>query len=132
MAEIHFAPINVPQTAIVDSNEKKAVESIFDLYLGAGSYEKEAPDTKAYVVVHSFVPNPLNPDEMQLFPGDLIQVENIFQDGWARGINISRNRAGITFPMSVLSPIITGSAYHSHEQIPDLKPTEFPTRSDSK
>jgi hypothetical protein len=47
-------------------------------------------------------------DELQLMTGDLIGLEKIYSDGWARGQNISQGRKRGILPLAVLTPITTG------------------------
>lgn len=68
------------------------------------------PAPKSHVVKEAYVPS--RPDEIQLLPGDIIGIEKVYEDGWARGQNISQGRKRCMLPLSVLAHIVTGPTQH--------------------
>ncbi|EGF77330.1 expressed protein [Batrachochytrium dendrobatidis JAM81] len=65
-----------------------------------------APAPTSHVVVANYFPR--NSDEMHLQSGDLIGIEKLYKDGWARGQNLSQSRKRCMFPMAIVTPIISG------------------------
>jgi hypothetical protein len=48
---------------------------------------------------------------MKLEVGDLVGLEKVYKDGWARGQNVSRERRRGLLPMGVLAPIVSGPSH---------------------
>ncbi|KAH6584915.1 hypothetical protein BASA60_000765 [Batrachochytrium salamandrivorans] len=65
-----------------------------------------APAPTSHVVVANYFPR--NSDEMHLQSGDLIGIERLYKDGWARGQNISQSRKRCIFPLAIVTPIVSG------------------------
>ncbi len=98
------------------------------------------------MVVSEFIPT--LPDEMHMLPGDLVGIEMVFEDGWCRSQNVSKQRARGYFPMAILNPIKSGpsqtvvnSQYLSRATAEEIsqaiksepkKSVEIPVRSVSK
>ncbi|KAI9101729.1 hypothetical protein DFS34DRAFT_611225 [Phlyctochytrium arcticum] len=75
-----------------------------DTPIDLSAYHPPAPTS--HVALHSYTPS--NPDELRLSPGDLIGLEQSYEDGWARGQNITLGRQRGYFPMCRLVPIRSG------------------------
>ncbi|ORX55250.1 hypothetical protein BCR36DRAFT_346886 [Piromyces finnis] len=59
-----------------------------------------------HIVIHPY--NPMIEDEIKLNVGDIILIQDIFNDGWVHGINCTSNTEG-TFPVACISPYELGS-----------------------
>jgi hypothetical protein len=68
--------------------------------------EDASPAPTSHVVVVGYFAR--RHDEMNLFVGDLIGIEKEYEDGWARGQNISQGRKRFYFPIVVTRPILSG------------------------
>ncbi|KAJ3333746.1 E3 ubiquitin-protein ligase sh3rf2 [Blyttiomyces sp. JEL0837] len=66
----------------------------------------QVPNLDAYVVVHNYDAH--LKDEIDLRPGQQVEVLQIYDDGWAKGRNIVTGLTG-TFPMAVIK-IATGDS----------------------
>ena len=49
------------------------------------------------------------PDELTLNPGDVLEIIQTFQDGWALGKNTTTNLKGM-FPLNFVSPMPPNSS----------------------
>lgn len=58
------------------------------------------PMNESYVTITQFIPT--QPDEVALMPGDVVEIQRKFEDGWALGLNVRSMETGI-IPMTVLS-----------------------------
>jgi hypothetical protein len=45
---------------------------------------------------------------MEMLKGDLVGIERTWEDGWARGQNVSQGRKRGLFPIACLTPIVSG------------------------
>jgi hypothetical protein len=70
---------------------------IFRRSVYGGEYETD--DKKAYTVVEPYTP--ANDDEIELITGDQVLILEQFEDGWAFGLNKSKNETGV-FPLVCL------------------------------
>lgn len=61
-----------------------------------------------HIVIHPYTP--VIEDEIKLNIGDIIIVQDIFNDGWIRGINCTTNSEG-TFPVACITPYDIGNYY---------------------
>jgi len=59
-----------------------------------------------HIVIHPY--NPMIEDEIKLNVGDIILIQDIFNDGWVHGINCTTNTEG-TFPVACISPYELGN-----------------------
>lgn len=64
------------------------------------------PAPSSHIVSKAYTPK--CPDEIELLPGDIIGIETIYDDGWARAQNISQGGKRCMVPMNFLSFIKTG------------------------
>ena len=64
------------------------------------------PAPTSHVVAKRYEPR--NQDECVLLPGDLIAIEKIYSDGYARAQNVSQARKRCILPLAILTPITTG------------------------
>lgn len=110
----------VPLAAVATSNGSDSNE------LEEDGFAPPAPTS--HVVTDPYFPT--RPDEMRLHPGDLIGIQVIYSDHWARGQNISQGRRRVVFPLSHVVPMKNGpsqtpkgswSTQHSNESNPPSK-----------
>ncbi|KAG4097075.1 hypothetical protein H8356DRAFT_941938 [Neocallimastix lanati (nom. inval.)] len=59
-----------------------------------------------HIVIHPY--NPIIEDEIKLNIGDIILIQDIFNDGWVHGINCTTNTEG-TFPVACITPYELGN-----------------------
>jgi hypothetical protein len=64
------------------------------------------PAPSSHIVSKAYTPT--CPDEMTLLTGDIIGIETVYDDGWARAQNISQGGKRCMVPMNFLSFIKTG------------------------
>lgn len=64
------------------------------------------PEPSSHVVKKTYQPR--RPDEMHLQVGDVIGIEKVYDDGWARVQNISQGRKRCMVPLKLLTYIRTG------------------------
>ncbi|KAI8831386.1 hypothetical protein BC829DRAFT_494512 [Chytridium lagenaria] len=67
---------------------------------GAGPVGVVSGDLRPRRVIYDY--EPVQPDEILLTPGDLVEVSVEYDDGWATGKNLSTGRIG-TFPVTCLA-----------------------------
>jgi hypothetical protein len=89
-----------PHTFVLEPAVSEDIDDMDNLDL------KAAPAPTSHVVAIRYVP--MNPDEMLMMPGDIVGIEKMYSDGWARGQNISQNRKRCIFPLAILTPITSG------------------------
>ncbi|KAG4107412.1 hypothetical protein H8356DRAFT_1622888 [Neocallimastix lanati (nom. inval.)] len=69
------------------------------------------PEITCYKVAHKYEPQ--KADEMRLHVGDIVTVDQSWDDGWAYGKNLSSKDQGI-FPLDYLIKLPPTSNYHYH------------------
>ena len=117
VSDIDPAPVELRQMASLSSigeapvyasllkyQSNENMDSHLDDDVNLSAYHPPAPTS--HVVTVPYVP--VRPDEMNMQAGDLIGIEKEFNDGWARGQNISQGRKRCLFPMVLVTPITSG------------------------
>jgi hypothetical protein len=80
------------------------------------------PAPRSHIVSKRFYGE--RPDEMDLLPGDIIGIEKVYDDGWAKAQNISQAGKRCILPLMVLTHIVTGPSQNIRKGSPALKAFE--------
>ena len=88
-------------------NQFKTAQLLKDEYDALDDLDLQCPPAPtSHVVAQRYEPR--RKDECLLLPGDLIAIEKIYSDGFARAQNVSQARKRCILPLCVLTPITTG------------------------
>ncbi|KAJ3112970.1 Nuclear receptor 2C2-associated protein [Phlyctochytrium bullatum] len=66
-----------------------------------------AAESNSYIALHDFSAG-LRSDEIHITAGDLVQVLERYDDGWAKGVNLSQNKHAGMFPLLCLKRLTSG------------------------
>jgi hypothetical protein len=80
------------------------------------------PAPRSHIVSKRFYGE--RPDEIDLLPGDIIGIEKVYDDGWAKAQNISQAGKRCILPLMVLTHIVTGPSQNIRKGSPALKAFE--------
>ena len=64
------------------------------------------PAPTSHVVIRKYIPS--ERDELDVAIGDLIGIEKVYDDGWAKAQNITQNRKRGILPLAIITPLKSG------------------------
>ncbi|KAJ3034449.1 hypothetical protein HDV00_005028 [Rhizophlyctis rosea] len=96
-----IAPRRADGTTPLVSSARGGMQQVGGGMVGVGVVGGPGKEVK-YKVIHEYAP--ALPDELELIPGDMVELKGSYDDGWGKGRNLRSGLEG-TFPMACIEAI---------------------------